>query len=139
MNQRNEQKAQRRARPLSPHLTVYRPQITSVLSITHRATGVLLAIGAGVIVWILAGIAGIGCPCGLSFIATPAGQILTSLWILALAYHFCNGIRHLFWDVGRGFELKNVTRSGLLVLLIAGASGACVVYHFLTAGGLLNV
>lgn len=105
-------------RPLSPHLTVYRPQITSVLSILHRATGVGLTLGALLFVWWV-----LAAATGPEYFAFVDG-LLTS-WIgllvmlgslVALAYHFCNGIRHLWWDIGRGFELDQVDRTGMMVI-----------------------
>lgn len=101
-------------RPLSPHLQVYRPQITSVLSITHRATGVALAVGCGLLVsWLLAVAEG---PAAFAeaqaFFASVLGRLALFGWTLALFYHFCNGIRHLVWDAGYGFELATAARSG---------------------------
>ena len=109
-------------RPLSPHLQVYRPQITSVLSILHRITGVALAVGAPLLVWWL-----VSAAAGPeTFAATRAfwgswfGQVLLLGWTFALFYHLCNGIRHLAWDLGYGFELNAVTLSGWLVVAGAG-------------------
>ena len=108
-------------RPLSPHLQVYKPQITSVLSILHRATGVALAVGTLMLVWWLiaaaSGAEAFGTVQG--FWGSWFGQLLLLGWSFALFYHLCNGIRHLFWDAGKGFELATVTRSGMAV--IAGA------------------
>ena len=105
-------------RPLSPHLQVYRPQLTSVLSISHRATGVALSVGAVfLVVWLLALAGG---PESFASMATVfgslPGQVVMFLFTLALFYHLCNGIRHLFWDAGHGFELKTVYASGKAVL-----------------------
>ncbi len=107
-----------RDRPLSPHLQVYRPQITSVLSIAHRATGIVLAAGLILLLWWLAAAAS-----GADAFATvqeAAGSFLGRLflfgWTFALFYHLCNGIRHLFWDMGRGFELATVSLTGWLAL-----------------------
>lgn len=102
-------------RPLSPHLQVYRPQITSMLSILHRATGVGLMIGATAVVWWL-----LAAATGPDYFAFVDG-VLTS-WIgtlvmlgsaWALCYHLANGIRHLIWDMGLGFDLDAVTKSGM--------------------------
>lgn len=107
--------ANRGARPLSPHLQVYRPQITSVLSILHRATGVGLFPGmVAVVWWMLAAAAGEVYFAWVDGILTsPVGTLimLGSAW--ALCYHFCNGVRHLVWDAGFGFELGTATRSGI--------------------------
>lgn len=108
-----------RERPLSPHLQVYRPQITSVLSITHRATGMVLSAGAVLLVfWLLAAAAGprtfeIAQACAGSWI----GRVFLFVFSVCLFYHLLNGIRHLFWDAGHGFELPTVTRTGWAVVL----------------------
>jgi succinate dehydrogenase / fumarate reductase cytochrome b subunit len=105
-------------RPLSPHLTIYKPQITSVLSITHRLTGVALLIGAVLLAWwIVFNVYGCG-SCINPLIASNLGKIFLFLWSLALYYHLLNGIRHLFWDMGKGFEIKTVNFTGVLVLIL---------------------
>jgi succinate dehydrogenase / fumarate reductase, cytochrome b subunit len=106
------------ARPLSPHLQVYRPQLTSVLSITHRATGVALAAGTVLLVWWL--VAAATGPEQFAtvqwFLGTWLGKLMLLGWTFSLFFHLCNGIRHLFWDAGVGFELKAAYRSGWLVV-----------------------
>ena len=108
-------------RPLSPHLQVYRPQITSVLSIIHRATGVALAFGLVMLVWWL--VAGAAGPAAYETVRDFSGSVIGRLvlfgWSFALFYHLCNGIRHLFWDAGRGFELGAVHATGWLVVAAA--------------------
>ena len=110
-------------RPLSPHLQVYRPQITSVLSIAHRATGIVLAAGLLLLLWWLAAAA--SGPDAFETAREAAGSFLGRLllfgWTFALFYHLCNGIRHLFWDMGRGFELCTVSLTGWLVVAAAAA------------------
>ncbi len=110
-------------RPLSPHLQVYRFQWTMALSILHRITGVALAVGTLLLVWWL--VAAASGPEAFAtvqgFIGSILGRLLLFGWTLALFYHLCNGIRHLFWDAGYGFELDVAYRSGLVVL---GASVA---------------
>jgi succinate dehydrogenase / fumarate reductase cytochrome b subunit len=101
-------------RPLSPHLQVYRWQITMTLSILHRITGVGLVIGTGLLVsWLMAVASG---PAGFAqaqaFFGSIIGRFLLFCWTLALFYHLCNGIRHLAWDLGYGYDLETVTRSG---------------------------
>lgn len=110
-------------RPLSPHLQIYKPQVTSVLSILHRLTGVALVMGTIPFVYWLAALAG-----GADSYATAqalfgsvVGQILLFLWVFSLFYHLCNGIRHLFWDMGLGFELKTLHTSGTIVMVAAVA------------------
>ena len=119
-------------RPLSPHLQIYRPQLTSVLSILHRLTGVALAIGTGLLVWWLAAAA--AGPEAFAvvngFLGSVLGRLLLLGWSFALFYHLCNGIRHLFWDAGFGFELATLNRSGWLVLV---ASLALTVIAWLAA------
>lgn len=107
-----------RPRPLSPHLGIYRWLITSTLSILHRFTGVVLSIGLLYFsAWL---ISAAYYPKNYSefidFALSPLGLLMLFGWSLAFNYHFCNGIRHLIWDTGRGLEVKNVTYSGLLML-----------------------
>jgi succinate dehydrogenase / fumarate reductase cytochrome b subunit len=106
------------SRPLSPHLQVYKPQITSVLSILHRITGVALAFGALLLVWWL-----VAAATGPDYfklvqgiVGSWVGRLFLFGWTWALFYHLCNGIRHLFWDAGRGFDLPTVRASGLVVV-----------------------
>ncbi len=109
-----------RERPLSPHLQVYRPQITTTMSILHRITGVSLALGGISLVWWLMSIA-IG---GEAFVfaskqwASPLGLIFLFGFTLALVYHLLNGIRHLLWDAGWGFEIPKTYRSGYTVFVL---------------------
>ena len=105
-------------RPLSPHLQIYRPQITSALSIFHRITGVGLGVGTLLLVWWLAAASGSDADYARAagFIGSPFGLLLLFLWTGALVYHFLNGIRHLAWDAGRGFELPQAHASGKLVV-----------------------
>jgi len=111
------------SRPLSPHLQIYRPQITSVLSILHRITGVALAVGTLLLVWwLIAAASGRDAFAAADgFIASWLGRLLLLGWTFALFFHLCNGIRHLAWDTGRGFELKTVTLTGWLVVAAAAA------------------
>ncbi|MBS0366707.1 MAG: succinate dehydrogenase, cytochrome b556 subunit [Proteobacteria bacterium] len=107
----------RALRPLSPDLQIYRPQLTSVMSITHRATGVALSAGALLLVWWLASAAaGPDAYARLhALLATDLGLTAMLVWTFALFYHLCNGIRHLFWDAGRGFGLRTIYASGWTV------------------------
>ena len=106
-------------RPLSPHLQIYRPQITSVLSILHRITGVVLSAGIVVLVYWLAAAAGgsESYAFALTILGSVAGRVFLFGWTLAFFYHFLNGIRHLVWDTGRGFEIAQVERSGWTVFI----------------------
>ncbi len=106
-------------RPLSPHLQVYRPQITSMLSILHRGTGVALSGGLILMLWWLVALA--SGPEYYNYVMDIAGSIIGRLILLgfswALFFHLCNGLRHLYWDAGWGFEIESVTRSGYLVVI----------------------
>lgn len=115
-------------RPLSPHLQVYRPQLTSILSITHRLSGVALSLGTLLLVyWLAAAAAGPEAfESAQSFIGSFLGRLLLFGWTIGLFFHLCNGIRHLFWDVGLGFELDDVYRSGWTVVV------ATVVFSLVT-------
>ncbi|MCH9672073.1 MAG: succinate dehydrogenase, cytochrome b556 subunit [Gammaproteobacteria bacterium] len=106
-------------RPLSPHLQIYKPQLTSVLSITHRATGAFLCAGTLVLAYWLAALAAgpVEYAMAQGRLGSPLGQILLFLWTAALFYHLCNGIRHLFWDAGKGLELDEAYASGRWVLV----------------------
>ena len=110
-------------RPLSPHLQVYRPQITSVMSILHRLTGIALAVGTLLLVWwLVAAAAGPeSFATAQGFIGSILGRILLFGWSWALFYHLCNGIRHLAWDAGWGFELTTVYRSGWIAVAASAA------------------
>jgi succinate dehydrogenase / fumarate reductase cytochrome b subunit len=108
-------------RPLSPHLQIYRPQLTSVLSITHRATGMALAIGTLVLVyWLLAAASSAEAYASAQqLLGSWPGRIVLLGFTFALFFHLCNGIRHLFWDAGLGFELKTAYASGTAVVLVS--------------------
>ena len=112
-----------RSRPLSPHLQVYRPQLTSMLSILHRLTGVALAVGTLLLVWwLVAAAAGPEAyATAQSFLSSFIGLLLLFGWTFALFYHLANGIRHLAWDAGWGFELGQVYASGWVALAAAAA------------------
>lgn len=108
-------------RPLSPHLQIYKKQITSVLSITHRMTGLVLAFGAFLLAWWL-----ISATYGPDVFQT--AQSLMSSWFgklvllgltFSLYYHLGNGIRHLGWDFGFGFELPTLRATGITVVVFA--------------------
>lgn len=105
-------------RPLSPHLQIYKWQLTSVMSILHRATGLALAVGTLLLVWwIVAAAAGPEAFAQVqAFTGSWIGLLLLFGWSVALFYHLGNGIRHLFWDAGFGFEITNAYRSGWTVV-----------------------
>ncbi|MDE2006541.1 MAG: succinate dehydrogenase, cytochrome b556 subunit [Rhodospirillales bacterium] len=93
-------------RPLSPHLQVYRWPVSMALSIGHRVTGVGLALGTLLLVWWLAAAASGGDSFGVvqSFLGSPLGVLLLLGWSAALIFHLFTGVRHLAWDMGRGFD-----------------------------------
>ena len=105
-------------RPLSPHLTVYRWQISNTLSIVHRMTGFALSIGALALVgWLVSIVAGYN---AYSTVNNLYGSVIGTLALIGFTfsffYHLCNGIRHLYWDIGKGFGKRSARRSGMLVL-----------------------
>jgi succinate dehydrogenase / fumarate reductase cytochrome b subunit len=106
-------------RPLSPHPQIYKPQLTTALSIFHRLTGVALSVGTLLLVWWLVAAASSDAAYASAsgFMRSPIGYLLLFGWTVALWYHFCSGIRHLVWDAGFGFELPQVHASGKAVLL----------------------
>lgn len=110
-------------RPLSPDLQIYRPQLTSVLSISHRLTGVALSIGSPLLViWLMAAAAGPPAYSALhSLLVSWFGLALLSGWTFSLFFHLCNGIRHLFWDAGYGFDLQTIYTSGWTVVAVSTA------------------
>ena len=108
-------------RPLSPHLQVYKPQLTSVLSITHRGTGVFLSLGALLLAYWLVSLA-------VSEELFNSFHLHTTLWygkifligfVFSLYYHLSNGIRHLFWDIGLGLEISTTYKSGYFTIFIS--------------------
>ena len=110
-------------RPLSPHLQIFRWYFTMALSIAHRATGIALAVGLVLLCWWLLALAH-----GPDAFAVVQGVIdswfgvlVLLLYTLALFYHMGNGVRHLVWDFGYGFDVDVARRSGIAVLVFTGA------------------
>lgn len=106
-------------RPLSPHLQIYRWPITMVLSILHRVTGVGLGLGTLLLAWWLAAAAA-----GPDYYTTAQsvlgswfGRLILFGFTWSLFLHLCNGIRHLFWDMGYGYEVKLANRTGWMTLI----------------------
>lgn len=108
-------------RPLSPHLQIYRLPLVALMSISHRITGVALAAGT-ILLALWLGSAAYG-PDSFDLVSDLLGSWIGLLILfgfsIAFNYHLCNGLRHLLWDIGRGFELSTVKNSNRLV--IAGA------------------
>src|SRR3978361_2181698 len=110
-------------RPLSPHITIYKPQISSMLSIAHRITGVANFIGMGVIVWWVISIASNGHAPESTWLWEAfqgyIGLFCLMGWTFFVLFHLCTRIRHLFWDVGKGLGLKAVSITGWLAVIAA--------------------
>ncbi len=126
-----------RERPLSPHLGIYRKQLTSVLSILHRISGIGLSLGAFGVAWFLVALAG-GDESYARFLAlatSPVGLALLFAWSAGINYHLLNGLRHLAWDAGKGFDLPSVYRSGWTVVVLALLGTAAIWAFALTSGG----
>lgn len=110
-----------KARPLSPHLQVYRLPLPAVMSITHRMTGVILASGTVLLTaWLVALAYGPqSFALAMMVVGNPLGQLVLFGYSAALFYHMCNGIRHLNWDRGQGLEIEQVYRSGKITIAVA--------------------
>ena len=108
-------------RPLSPHLSIYRWPITMTTSILHRATGLGLSVGFIVLVgWLLdASVGAETYTAMMSYLDTAVGRVLLVGWSFAFFYHLANGVRHLFWDAGRGFEIRQANASSWFVLILS--------------------
>ncbi len=120
-------------RPLSPHLQVYRPQITSMTSIFHRLTGVALLVSVALVTWWLmaAATGDEAFQAADSFLGGTFGGLILLFSVFGLSYHLLNGVRHLVWDAGYGFELGTATMSGWLAIL--GAFGMTALVWAATA------
>jgi succinate dehydrogenase / fumarate reductase cytochrome b subunit len=108
-------------RPLSPHLQVYSWQLTMILSILHRGTGIFLMAGTPVLVWWLYMVQTDAHRYGhaMEDLAHPVGRLLLLGWTFSIFYHLCNGVRHLFWDIGKGYEISTLYRSGAAVVIVS--------------------
>jgi succinate dehydrogenase / fumarate reductase cytochrome b subunit len=124
-----------RERPLSPHLQVYRWQITMTMSILHRVSGVILTFGAFALAWWLMAVAtgGESYDRAARCLASPFGKLILFGFSLALVYHLLNGIRHLLWDAGYGFEIPEFYRTGWTVAVLTVALTAAI--WFVALGG----
>lgn len=122
-------------RPLSPHLQVYRWQITMTMSILHRASGVVLVVGAFGLAWWLMAVASGGAAYARAAdcLASPLGLLALAGFSLAMVYHLLNGIRHLLWDAGWGFDIPEVYRSGYVVAVLTVVLTALI--WFVALGG----
>jgi len=124
----------KRERPISPHLSVYKPQITSVMSISHRITGVFLLLGLFLdLAWLIS----LACgeePFNLvnSFMYSPIGKFIMLGFAFGIYFHLCNGIRHLFWDFGKGLEIETAKKFGMVVII---ASIGLTILTFISFNG----
>lgn len=129
--------AAERDRPLSPHLQIYKLPLNALLSITHRLTGLTLTLGAAGIVVMLV-MAASGSRVYQAFHAASyhwIGQIILVAFTLALYFHLCAGIRHLFWDAGYGYDLKTAKFGSWLVMIGAVALTALTWLLAIAANG----
>jgi succinate dehydrogenase / fumarate reductase cytochrome b subunit len=124
-------------RPLSPHLSIYKLQISFGLSIMHRITGVVLFICILALSWFV--IFALSSSIGVPLIEYNMILLLSSQWLklslmcilFCLYYHFLNGIRHLFWDMGVGFEKSTMHKTGWIVMLLTTISTVLTLYFIL--------
>ncbi|MDG4576751.1 MAG: succinate dehydrogenase, cytochrome b556 subunit [Defluviicoccus sp.] len=125
-------------RPLSPHIQIYRPQITSGLSIFHRITGVALTLGTLLLTWWLVSAAygPEAFATAQAFLGSLIGQLVLWGFTFAVFYHLANGVRHLLWDFGWGFELEQLRFSGIVMLAFAAvATLVTLIAGYALAGG----
>ena len=125
-------------RPLSPHIQIYKPQISSFTSILHRATGIFLYIGVVLICWAIVHytyqveifidgeMEEKTCECSYWKYITYA---VVLMWSFSLYYHLCNGVRHLLWDIGKGFDKNTANRNGIIVLILSALLTAVSFYY----------
>lgn len=113
-------------RPTSPHLQIYRWNLSSLTSIFHRATGIALYFSVVAIAWYIVFYStqinvseAENCECMMMAIMKCLFTLASVAITFSLYYHFCNGIRHLFWDIGKGFEVKIATRNAIIVIFSA--------------------
>ncbi|MGB3810089.1 MAG: succinate dehydrogenase, cytochrome b556 subunit [Parvibaculum sp.] len=127
-----------RPRPLSPNIQIYRPQLTSVLSIANRVTGVVLSFAAvGLVIWLSAAAVG---PDAYAIVqralASWLGQITLFACTFAFFLHLCGGLRHLIWDTVHGFDLRSIYLSGWIVVAASiGLTVATWVFSLFIGGG----
>jgi succinate dehydrogenase / fumarate reductase cytochrome b subunit len=117
-------------RPLSPHLGVYKFMYTMSLSILHRITGVAASVGFLAFTWWLMALASgpDAYAAVMRHLSSPLAKLLLAGFAFSFVYHFCNGIRHLVWDTGRGLERAQARRSGAVVIVAALLLGGLVVW-----------
>lgn len=124
------------ARPLSPHLFIYRFGYTMALSILHRTTGLFLSVGIVLLAGWLAALAWSEATY-LRFTTGNAATLLRiglALWLVAFLYHLANGVRHLFWDAGLGLERAQARRSAKIVIAAVSVAAIALLYAFFLRG-----
>jgi succinate dehydrogenase / fumarate reductase cytochrome b subunit len=124
-------------RPISPHLGVYKFMYTMSLSFLHRITGCAAAVGFLLFVWWLMALASgpDAYSRAMQCLSSPFAKLLLVGFTFSFVYHFCNGIRHLVWDTGRGLERAQARRSGAVVIVAALLLTAVVIWFACRAMG----
>lgn len=133
----NPQRPVASTRPLSPHLTIYRWPVTMMTSITHRATGMAMAVGSAVLAWWLISVSNgpEGYDSFHAIMDTVPGLVVMFGLTWSLAYHFFSGLRHLAWDLGYGFEKKRAERNSVIVFALSFLTAAAIFAVFFTGHG----
>lgn len=113
-------------KPLSPHIGIYKPQISSVLSILHRISGIASFVLTMMIAWcIILSSLHVQChKCIMDLLHSNIGIAMFAAWTYALCFHFATGVRHMFWDMGYGFKISTMTKSGYFAVTFATAAWA---------------
>lgn len=113
-----------RERPLSPHLQVYRWQITMTMSILHRATGVALGVGGILFAWwlVAAALGGEAYADFTDVMRSPLGLVALFGFSFCFVYHLFNGLRHLLWDVGYGYDIPTFYKTGWTVVVLTAVT-----------------
>tara|TARA_Y100000590_G_scaffold70549_1_gene77204 strand:- start:5947 stop:6348 length:402 start_codon:yes stop_codon:yes gene_type:complete len=119
-NSKKNQIMKNKNRPLSPHLQIYKPQITSILSISHRFTGVILYLSTFLVsLWLFCTAFNSNLKIILNnFLFSHLGQVVLFFISLSFTYHLLNGLRHIIWDFGYGFNIKNVYLTGFVIIFL---------------------
>lgn len=126
-------------RPLSPHLQIYRLTLNMKLSVLHRGTGTILALSTPLLViWLMTLAAGPQAYAELqSYLSHWFFKLVLLGYVFSMSYHLCNGVRHLFWDVGHGYSNQQVNRSGIIAILVSLALTGGIFALALHNGGAL--
>ncbi len=119
-----------KARPLSPHLQVYKPQLTSFTSISHRISGIVLSAAALMITMGLLALSHGPAAFArfMAFADSLLGRVIVAAFVLATVYHWLNGIRHLLWDTGWGLDLKRAYATGWAAVVATPIFSAAILY-----------